>query len=285
MAVKYAITNFLHSGCDFYSSSEHSIHTLENLYNVRPSKPFRTIGIGTTSGAIPEWFCVDLQQAKQPNFVAYFNINLILNQSGDFFELQACDEGCPPQNGACDWTSPDYKLNLLGTLVQDFKNIHKSFSPGAAYQYWRTAVIDSGNPDGYLEFGEWFLGILSGFTKAYLQPGRSDGPEFYEATSVTEYGQIWSRYHGEAENFKLEIINIDNPNQVNELRKFLKLVKRANGKFVIIPDDKLPFCFYVHLRNTADFGRLLQKGYYPPSEVYSWSLDLRTLTEGIALLG
>jgi len=123
------------------------------------------------------------------------------------------------------------------------------------------------------------LGILN----AHLQPGRSDGPEFFEGTKVTTHGQIWSAYFGEAEGFKIEIINKNSTSQISELRTFLREVKRAGGKFVFIPNDLYDFCYYVYLRNMADFGSQIVKGL--DQEVYSWKLDLRTLTEGTALLG
>jgi len=77
MAIRYAINNFIDSSVDLYSSSEDSLYVLENLYNVRPSKPFRFTGIGTTSGAIPEWICIDFGSNISPDFVAIFNHNLL----------------------------------------------------------------------------------------------------------------------------------------------------------------------------------------------------------------
>jgi hypothetical protein len=285
MAVKYAIDNFITDQCDLFSSSEHSIYVVENLYNIRPSKPFRTTGVGETSGASPEYVCVDLLSAKSPNFCALFNVNFELGQSGDMLELQAADEPCSGQSGAGDWGSPDYTLDLSGELISDFKNLYGKPSAGTAYEYWRIAMIDAGNSDGYLEIGDWFLGTLEGFTKAYLQPGRADGPEFYGAFNMTDYGQIWSYHYSEAESFKLVIQNIGSTEQVNELKLFLQRVRRNNGKFVIVPDDDLKFCYYVYLRNMSDFGQQLAKGKQSKEEFYAWNLDLRTLTEGVSLIG
>ena len=121
------------------------------------------------------------------------------------------------------------------------------------------------------------------FTNARLQPGRADGPVFFEGTQTTYYGQIWSNYYAEAESFNIVIKSMNNPAQVDELRLFLSAVKLAGGKFILIPDDNFKFCYYVHMTNMADFGLQLAKG--ATCEHYQWTIELRTLVEGVALLG
>jgi hypothetical protein len=283
--LKYAITNFLAGDLvTLYSSSEDDLYNLGKLYNVRPSYPFRFEGLGTTSGAIPEYICADLGEAKRPTFTAIFNHNF--GDTIDTFKIQACVDGCPLQSGACAWDvsgGPGFEEDLEDRLIADFNNAHASFTPGADYQYWRWPFIDSANPNPYLEIGELFLGEWQELPDAKLQPGRADGPEFFEATQITDYGQIWSSYYSEAEAFEIEIKNQNNPAQVSDLRKFLSDVKQANGKFIFIPDDHYKFVYYVHLQNLAGFGQQLVKGEL--CELYSWKLSLRTLVKGISLLG
>jgi len=165
-----------------------------------------------------------------PDFVAIFNHNLVLSQGGDILKLKACDAGCPGQSGACDWwgagsAGPACEKDLKARLVTDFPNLYKEFSCGS-HQYWLLEAIDQTNPDGYIEIGELFLGNLLSFTKARLQPGRSDGPVFFEGTQTTYQGQIWSNYYSEAEEFNITIKNINDPTQVSEMRKFLSDVKQ-----------------------------------------------------------
>ncbi|MHA1288405.1 MAG: hypothetical protein ACTSPB_13450 [Candidatus Thorarchaeota archaeon] len=287
MAIRYAINNLINSEVDLYSSSEDDLYALENLYNVRPSKPFRFTGIGTTSGAIPEWICIDFGTDISPDFIGIFNHNLLLSDVGDELKLKACDAGCPGQSGACDWWSvgsggPVCEVSLKNRLVEDFPNLCKVFNCGS-HQYWLLEVIDADNDDGYIEIGELFLGNLQSFSNARLQPGRSDGPIFFEGTQTTYYGQIWSNYYSEAEEFSIVIKNINNPAQVSEMRKFLSAVKRAGGKFVFIPDDHYKFCYYVYMTNISGFGTQIAKG--TCGELYDWKIELRTLTRGVRLLG
>lgn len=289
--IKYAIENYLNSDCALYASSEFSPYVVENVYNLRPSKPLRFEGIGVAPGEVPEWICAELPYARRPNFTAIFNHNLTtLVNSTDLLMLQACSLGCPPASGFCPWDlygssgGPEFNFSLADRIHSDFKNLCSGeFDLGADYRNFRWAFIDSLNTNAFLEIGEVFLGELRSLTNAKLQPGRSDGPEFFEGTKVTTHGQIWSAYYGEADGFKIEIINKNSTSQISELRTFLKEVKRAGGKFVFIPNDLYDYCYYVYLRNMADFGSQIVKGI--DQEVYSWKLDLRTLTEGVALLG
>ena len=286
--LKYAITNFLAGDLvSIYVSSEAAIYDREKLYNVRPSYPFRFDGIGTTSGAIPEWICADLGEEKTPTITAIFNHNF--GDSIDTFKIQACDEICwqSGMGGICDWdwagAGPDLQIDLENRLLADFNNAYKCFTPGDSYRYWRWPFIDAGNPSPFLEIGELFLGEWQEFSNAHLQPGRQDGPEFFDGTQITSHGQIWSNYYSEAEHLEIEIVNKNDPAQVSELRLFLSEVKQANGKFIFIPDDHYKFVYYVHLRNMADFGQQLVKGEL--CELYSWKLSLRTLLKGVSLLG
>lgn len=286
--LKYAITNFLAGDLvTLYSSSEDTLYVLENIYNIRPSLPFRFDGIGVFPGDIPEWICADLGEGKTPTLTAIFNHNF--GNSIDTFKIQACDDICWQSGlgGFCDWDfvsgGPDYQLDLEDRILANFNNAFKCFNPGDSYRYWRWPFINSGNVKPFLEIGELFLGEWQELPNAHLQPGRQDGPEFFEGTQITDYGQIWSNYYSEAEHFEVEIVNKNDPAQVSELRLFLSAIKQAGGKFIFIPDDHYKFCYYVHLRNITDFGQQLVKG--ECGELYSWKLSLRTLTKGVALLG
>ena len=282
MSIRYAISNYITDDSELYSSSEDALYVLENLYNVRPSKPFRFEGVGVTSGAIPEWVCIDLLAAKTPSFFGIFNHNMVLDQSGDLLDLKACDDACPGESGACNWDLPDHEISLLDRPTVNFPNLCRNFNWGA-HRYWMVEVVDAGNPDGYVEWGDMFIGELQSFTNARLQPGRADGPVFFGAENVTYYGQIWSSYYAEAEHFSIKIQSTNDPTQVDELRLFLSAVRQAGGKFVFIPDDHFKFCYYVYMTNMGGFGQQIIKG--SQCENYEWNIELRTLVRGASLLG
>lgn len=287
MSMKYAIENYLDDDCTFYTSSEDDIYVVENVYNKRPSKPFRFTGIGVAP--YPEYICVELPEAKRPNFTGIFNHNLTtMGHSGDLLYLQACLLGCEA-SGGCDWDQfdlsggPGFNLDLVDRLRADFNNLCQTFDLGMAYQYFRWAFSDSSNDNAFIEIGELFLGRLQSFNYAKLQPGRADGPRFFEGTNITSYGQIWSNYLSESDTFQIEIMNKNDPTQISELRTFIKEVRRNDGKFIFIPNDRYNFCYYVYLENLDNFNRQIVSGEY--GQLYSWNLNLRTLTAGIALVG
>jgi len=272
--LRYAITNFIGSTTPIYYSSQDPRYVRQFLYNVRPSKPFRFVNEGVT-GAVPEWVCVDLNAPCTPTICALFNHNLVLSAGGDQLDLITYDDTC--SGGAVE-----HSLSMMPRRLANFNNLYQLFNWGA-HQFWKIETIDANNAAAKIEFGEWFLGEWQTFTNARLQPGRADGPVFFEGTQTTYYGQIWSNYYAEAENFSIVIKSINNPAQVDELRLFLSAVKLAGGKFVFIPDDNFQFCYYVHMTNMADFGLQLAKG--ATCEHYQWTIELRTLVEGVALLG
>lgn len=276
--ILYAIENYINDYTPLYSSSEDDVYVLENLYNKRPSKPFRFTGNGVPGD--PEWVCVDLNEDKLVTFVGLFNTNLMLIGSADELTIKACSGVCRGESGVgCNWDAPDFEQNLADNLKANHKNICDRFSH--TNRYWDLDIIDQDNPYPP-ELGEWFLGQWRQFTDAHLQPGQADGPILQRNVNVTHYGQIWSSAYADARTFEMTIKNIGDPRQVSELEVFLKEVHANGGRFVIIPRDDLGFCYYVFLQNESDFAQQINKGL--TGELYDYKLSLITLTEGISLL-
>ncbi len=275
--ILYAIENFINDYTPLYSSSEDAVYIQENVYNKRPSKPFRFTGQGSPGN--PEWICVDLGENKLVTFVGIFNTNMMLIGSADELTIKACNNICRGESNACDWDIPNFERSLLASQKANFKNICDRFSH--TDRYWDLEIIDQDNPYP-VELGEWFLGQWQQFENAHLQPGQADGPVLNRNVNVTHYGQIWSSAYAEAKSFDMTIKNIGDPRQVSELDIFLKEVHNNGGRFVIIPRDDLGFCYYVFLQNESDFAAQISKGL--TGELYDYKLSLITLTEGIRLL-
>ena len=77
--------------------------------------------------------------------------------------------------------------------------------------------------------------------------------------------------------------HVGDPAIVDEFQTFLRNVKQGGGKFIIVPDDALKFCYYCVIDQQAEFA---QRTAYSPDcgELREWVLPLQTLTEGISLL-
>lgn len=274
--ILYATENYL-AGTDvtISASSEDPLYVLENLYNRRPSKPFRFTGIGSAGN--PEWICAEFDAPKRITLAAVFNHNLTtLPESIDELTLEADDAGC---SGAT-WGAPDYAHALKPHLVADWNDLYARLDETRLS--WYLAAIDSLSPAAFIEIGELFLGQAIALSSAYLQPGRQESPRLYRAANVTHYGQHWTEAYSESITLDLTIKNLNNPAQVDAVRKMILAIHGADGKFVIIPDPATPFIYYAHLENDGGFMSQLMRG--PTCELTQWSLQLRTLTKGISLL-
>lgn len=275
---KYVITNLVNSDTLDSVSSEDPVYVQENLYNVRPSFPFRFTGLGSVGN--PEWICVEFPIPRKLTFVGLFNTNFVRNHHSDVLKLKGCDTGCG--SGGCNWDAPDFELNLLDRWTANHLNLYSKLAERRLG--WRLDVINSRNPDSYLEIGDYVLGNWSKFSKnVHLQPGRDDGPVFEMGNQRTYYGQDWTNYRSESEQFfEMKFVNTGDVQVVDEFKVFLTAVMNQGGKFVLIPDDSTPFAYYVMIVNMDDFARRVMYGL--TGEVREWDITLKTLTEGIVLI-
>lgn len=281
MSVLYVLENKIDSDTLCCVSSEDALYEMEFLYNERPSKPFRFTGIGSIGN--PEWICVEFTNsgAELITFAGIFNHNFVLSAIGDELALKACDDICEG-SGACDWDAPDREWDLTGRVITNFRNIYQTL--GRTYPSWRLDLIDQNNTYGYGEIGDFVLAEYQTFSSGvHLRPGRADGPIFYAGNQRTDYGQDWPANLSNCEILELAFSNVGDPAVVDEFHTFLKAVKQGGGKFIIVPDNALKFCYYCVITQEADFA---QRTAYNAEcgELREWVLPLKTLTEGISLL-
>jgi hypothetical protein len=276
---KYAVTNLINVDTLVEVSSEHAIYTMDKLYNVRPSYPFRFAGVGSAGN--PEYICVEFPAPKKITFAGLFNHNLIRNHGSDELSIKGCISGCT--SGGCNWDAPDYELSLLDRIIPNHRNSYSKLAE--KYLAWRFDFINSRNPDGYIEVGDAFLGNWQKFSSnVRLQPGRPDGPSFNMGNQQSHYGQDWTNYRSETEQlFTMTFLNAGDPAVVDEIKVFFSLVQQQGGQFIVIPDDGQPFCYYVVIMNFDSLATRMQYGF--TGELREWTLTLKTLVEGISLLG
>ena len=276
--ILYAIENYL-AGSDvaaLSSSSEDALYVRENLYNERPSKPFRFTGIGIVAN--PEWVCVEFDAPKRVTFAAIFNHNLILTGVGSELSLKGSDTGC--DDSATDWDVPDYELDISGRVVADWNDLYATLDQTRLA--FRVDVIDPANADGYGELGELFLGQYGALSSARLSPGRAESPRLFRSFNETYYGQYWIEPLSSSLTMELRIANLGDPRQVDSLRTLVLAIHAAGSRFVVVPNDRQSFVYYVALENESGFMEQIARGI--ECEAAFWTLSLRTLTKGIALL-
>lgn len=278
--ILYAIDNYL-AGDDvaaIFSSSEDALYVIENLYNERPSKPFRTTGLGAIGA--PEWVCIEFDAPKKVTLAAIFNHNFELEDSGDELLLKACDGGCGSDMSDCDWSAPDFSIDLADRMIADWNDLYHLIDQTRLS--YRIEIIDQSNADGYIEIGNFFLSQYTALSNAHLAPGRAESPKFYRFANVTPYGQHWTESLSSSITLNLRIASLNDPAQVDAVRSMLLAIHENNGRFVIIPNHLMPFAYYVHLESDGDFMNQFARGL--DCEVGEWSLSLRTLTKGISLI-
>lgn len=275
--ILYAIENFL-AGTDavISTSSEDALYVKENLYNVRPSKPFRFTDVGAP--AAPEWICVEFDAPKRVTLLGVFNHNLLLTGGGAELSFKGSDAGCA--DSSTDWDAPDYEHDISDRPVANWNDLYERLDQTRLA--FRLDVIDPGNPAGIVEIGELFLGLATELSAARLAPGRAESPALYRAFNPTWYGQHWIEALSSSLTMELRISNQNDPRQVDALRTMVLAIHAAGSKFVVVPNHLHPFVYYVALENGEQFMAQIARGI--ECEQSEWTLSLRTLTKGIALL-
>jgi len=309
MILLYVLTNYL-DGLEigsYVTKSTDELYIATNLANERPSLPYRTEAGGIGAVGDPEYVCVDLGSSKVVTFVGIFNHNFTqMPEADDLLTLKGCDDGCPGESDACDWEQSGICFTDLRTMPSDpchvcsgtqpianHKNLWHKIDCATDHQYWLLEMIDTTNTHGYLEIGELVLGQWQQFPRGILDtpasdawvrlsPGRADGPEFFMGKDRTHWGQDWSTYYSECERFDLVLTTQNDPCIVDAIHAFLSGVQLTGGRFVLIPDDSKPFCYYAIVDNLRDYAE--RKIYGPTRELREWRFKLKSLTEGVRLL-
>lgn len=259
MTLLYVKTNLVDSiSCpdNTFVSSEDSVYTVDKLYNKRPSYPFRFDGLNA-QWAKARW----LAAAQQITFLGIFNHNL-LNTVTITLQGAAADAG----------------YALVNTPVWRARNMYSLFD--ATWKWWKLNINNGAVQ--IAQMGELVLGNWASFANARVQPGRLDGPAFHAYNNVTPAGQDWTSYISKAEAFSISLKNVNDPSAVDDLQTFLEDIWEAeNGKFIFIPDHTQPHVYYVQVVNRDKYANRSINGV---KELREWSLELKTLTDGITLL-
>lgn len=279
----YVLENLVDSDTLCCSSSEDASgwYNDDNVYNVRPSYPWRATGKGAAGS--PEWLCVEClpQTGTIPiTFVGLYNHNfdVAFNYGGgDRLTLKACVGGCQLPGVTCNWNAPDAQYQLHSRRVADHENIYGMIN--LDYFAYRLDIINQ-NQTYNLEIGDFVLGVWDEFTanKCRVVPGRDDGPIFSVFQQTTQHGQPYDYYAGFAEKIYLSFRNINTAAQVDELQVFLKAVMASGNRFIIVPDRDLPFSYMVRIPKVRDFAKRIMYG--SGIETRDWDIPLETMPVG-----
>ena len=261
MTLLYATTNLITSTTlppdnAVYRSTEDANYQVENLYNVRPSYPFRF------TSKVGQYVKANLGTRKIASISAIFEHNLT-----NAATVQLHASGI---NGA--W-------KLVGNYTWRKNDMYIKF--GINEIWLRLSVSDAGNATNPI-LGEWFVAEHSVFENAVVTPGREDGPQFFAADVKTPYGQRWRVVYSEGERFSMTLTNVNDPATIDDLQTFLSdVMLNNNGSFLWIPNDTQPHVYYVDVVNLSNYAT---RRVYGTSELRDWRLEFEIRTRGITLL-
>jgi hypothetical protein len=254
----YSTVNLINFDTLSSVSTEDPLYVKENLYNLRPSKPFYFMAKAA------QWVKVDLLAPALVEVCAIFNHNFTATPT---LAVQAYSDA---------WTTSIYNVPLLYRQFDLYRKINKTA------QWWKVEVSDAGAV--FPRIGELWLGTLSSFANAHVQPGRDDGVEFFASEQQTAYGQDWDAYLSESKRLKISFVNLNDPANTDDIETFLSSIRGPEGRFLLIPDHKMPHVFLVKVVGSPSAHRSVYGNKPGEKELRSWALDLKVLSRGITLL-
>ncbi len=187
------------TGADEYTADESKIHTSE----------FITFDLGLASN--PDLFCLTSRRDVGLNLTNSAVIKLRGNSTSNF-------------------SVPDFEATLT---LHDSIIVHQSSSGFGSYRYWQVHVVDSGNPDGYIEFGAIFLGNAfrpsQGFASFPLGSEFSDLSINTRMLSGVIYSEIKNRYESFA--WQYEFLS---QTEREDLEDFIRFVGTSRPFFMVL---------------------------------------------------
>lgn len=259
MSLLYAVGNLITSSTLNAVSSEDSIYVKEYLYNKRPSLPFRF------TSKTDQYIVLDMGGDENVTLLSLINHNL---QSAATIRLEA--DNNPP-----NWAAPAY------SHVVTWREENLYMKLDQTYRWYRIFISDPTNPVN-LQVGEAILQLYCSFTTAHIQ-AQSEGDVFYTATQETFMGQDWDAELARKALLTLRIRKEETHGDsvLEEIRAFLRSLSGSVGRFLIIPDDTTPECYYV---KAAGSEFKADRIFHNVKDIRDWDLDLAEISQGFMLL-
>lgn len=134
------------SGVVITPDSEATLYPKTNLYNYNPASVFRTVDAASAHNIVFDFgvaTTIDTLAIANPNFRTSATVTIQANATNA-------------------WGAPSFSetvtLSGLGT-DPPFYNLFHKLSSSQNFRYFRLLISDIGNPDGYYEMGEVWLGV------------------------------------------------------------------------------------------------------------------------------
>lgn len=259
MALLYATGNKITIATLDSVSTEDAIFVKENLYNKRPSFPFRF------TAKIDQTIIIDLGAAELATLLGLFNHTLT---SGATIRLKADTD--PP-----NWAAPSYDSGAITWRAE-----HLFFKLSQIYRWWQICISDAGNSSNP-QIGEAILATYSLFTTGYIR-SQSEGDEFFVGSQETYMGQDWDVFFARKANLDLGIrkVSVAGDSVTEEIRALLRSLEGSAGRLVIIPDDTYGEVYYMKVKGKSHIS---ERVFGNPNDIRDWSLSFVEMSQGLVL--
>lgn len=223
--------------------SEATSYPVENLYDDNYASVWRSTAADSTTQTI----VADFGSAVAISACALGNVNI---RSTATVKIQG--------HTADSWGTPDVDETIVVTGLTSTayrRNLYHAFN-SASKRYWRLTILDNGNTDGFIEIGEWFLGVPIELDQNY------DGSNIRRLIRnniqhQTEYGQnfVYTRDWG-------WMLDWSFTNATETLRDQLRLLAQSTfGQglpFFLVPDPSATpaEALYVRMLNELEEQRV-----------------------------
>lgn len=263
MANRLLYTNVIKTaGGTLSAQSEAAGYDATNLQTDNYGEVYRS----TAAGATTEWAKVDLGSAQTVDTVFLGNVNFRTSAT-------IVVEG----HTSDSWGTPDVQETIdCGALGDERRNLFHPLASSQSKRWWRVTMVDNGNPDGYLQIGEWMLG--AGVTLDEALDATNTRTRLRDNVELrTEYGQAYVYTRDWRWMFDLGFSNATATNK-DQIRA-LDLAVQGNGfPFVFVWNDTDPAeSYYVRM---ADSNLSESQVHY---NVYSQRIRMIEESPGLAV--
>lgn len=195
-----------------------------NLQNDNYTKPWRTTEILTAHDVVN-----DFGVATLIDTVWLGNVNLT-SSATVLIQANATDSwGAPTLSETVVTTS-------LGGAIRN-KNLYRELTTPTTLRFWRIQITDTGNPDGFYEVGEWFLGErVSLGTAQDLQTDLQIDIQRNNIIQQTEWLQKYAHERAERRRFTAEWI-ANTQAALDVFRTLESTIKGTSRPFVFVIDS------------------------------------------------
>jgi len=222
-------------------SEESPIYPATNLVLNNCCLTFRSL----TANATPVRLVIDMGAAVACDAIAMANIN-IRDTATVTIEANATDS----------WGAPTYSQTIsLADYLGDPNDFQYNFAATKTFRYWRLSITDNGNPDGFIEIGELFIGTPIALTDIH----DSGIPVTISPNNIehrTEYGQAYVYERSQVKTWELNWSNVQTETR-DELKAFFNAIaSNARPLFLTMAGEDANQTYFCRIVSPLESSRI-----------------------------